>query len=91
MIPQEFLGLYLGANAFALGVLALAFWRRDVARWIAVAVFAWAAFINTWTALAQPEVYLDYATLTSSPWYRDFILGWFSRHVPAVVVTIAAG
>jgi hypothetical protein len=91
MIPREFLGLYLAANAFALAVLAVAFWRRDIARWTVVGVFGWAACINTWTALAQPELYLDYATLTVSSWYRDFILGWFSRHVSPVVITIAAG
>lgn len=91
MIPQEYLAIYLGANAFALGVLALAFWRRGAARWVGVGVFAWAAVANTTTALRQPHDYLNYAALTPSAWYRDFIVGWFSLYVTPVVVSIAAG
>ena len=91
MIPQEFLMAYLGANAFALAVLALSFWRRDVARWIGAGVFAWAAVTNAAVASSSPAVYLDYATLTPSTWYREFILGWFSAHVQVFVFAIAAG
>ena len=86
MIPREWLTVYLIANGFALGVLALAFWRRDVARWLGVGVFAWASTANAWTALTRQKAYLEYALLTPSTFYREFILGWFSRHVPAVVV-----
>jgi uncharacterized membrane protein YwaF len=91
MVPRDYLALYLAANAFALGTLALAFWRRDVARWVVVAVFGWAAVTNAMTALEQPELYLDYATLTPSAWYRDFINGWFSQHIQATVIAIAIG
>jgi len=91
MVPREFLAPYLIANAFALGVLALAFWRKDAARWVAAGVFAWASTANTWTALVRPEAYLEYASLTPSALYRQFILGWFSGHVQPVVLTIAAG
>ena len=91
VIPQEFLTLYLGANAFALAVLALTFWSRDAARWVGAAVFAWAAVVNSWTALVQPQVYLEYADLALSAIYRGFILGWFSRHIQAFVLLIAAG
>jgi hypothetical protein len=91
MVPREFLGPYLAANAFALATLGIAFWNRTAARWIGVAVFAWAAGTNTWFALTRPEVYLEYAALTPSMLYRDFILGWFSRHIPLMVLCIAAG
>ena len=33
MIPPELLAPYLTANLFAIGVLALALFRRDAARW----------------------------------------------------------
>ena len=91
MIPQEYLVPYLSANAFALAVLALAFWRRAAARWVGVAVFAWAAVTNTYIALTNPAAYVDYASLTPSVLYRDFILGWFSRHVQTMVLLIAIG
>ena len=90
-IPAEYLAMYIGANAFALGALALAFWHRPAARWVACGLFAWAAAVNGYTAVTHPRVYLDYATLTPSAWYRDFILGWFSSHVRPMVIAIAAG
>jgi hypothetical protein len=91
MVPQEFLAPYLVANALALAVLTLTFWRRDTGRWAGVALFACAALANTWTAAVRPGAYLDYAALTPSAIYRDFILGWFSGHVQAVVLSIALG
>jgi hypothetical protein len=91
MIPREFLGLYLVANGIALVILGLAFRRPSAARWSAVVVFLWASIVNTQTALGQPHVYLEYATLSPSAFYRDFITGWFSRHVAAMVLSIAAG
>jgi len=91
MVPRDYLSLYLAANAFALAVLALAFWRREVGRWVVAAVFAWAAITNTVTAIERPDVYLDYATLTPAAWYRDFINGWFSQHIQTTVIAIAIG
>jgi hypothetical protein len=91
MIPRELLASYLVANAVALGLLAVAFWRRDVARWAVVAVFGWAAVTNTQTVLSRPEVYLDFGSLTLSSSYREFIYGWFSRHTQAMVLAIAFG
>jgi hypothetical protein len=91
MIPREFLAPYLIANALALAGLVLAFRRPDTARWFAVAVFGWAAGMNTWTAVTRPDAYIEYAALTPSILYRDFILGWFSAHVREVVLAIAVG
>ena len=91
MIPHDYLVAYAVANTFALAALALAFWRRDAARGVGAVVFAWAAATNTYWALAHPAVYLDYASLTPSATYRDFILGWFSSHVQALVLPIAVG
>lgn len=91
MIPREWLTPYLVANGCALAVLAVAFWRRRAARWIVSGIFVWASLTNAWTSLTRPEVYLDYALLTPSTAYREFILGWFTGHVQAMVFAIACG
>jgi hypothetical protein len=91
MIPREYLVMYLGANLIALAILTLAFWRPRIARWVWVAIFLWAAAVNTMTAAKEPWMYLAYAGLTPSDLYRDFINGWFSRHIQPMVLAIAGG
>jgi hypothetical protein len=91
MIPQEYLATYLIANLVGLAILGVAFWRPAIARWMWVAIFVWAASVNTITAAREPWVYLAYGALTPSPVYRDFIAGWFSAHIQPVVLSIAAG
>jgi hypothetical protein len=91
MIPREYLVMYLGANLIALAILAMAFWKPRIARWAWVAIFVWAASVNTVTAATQPWVYLAYGGLTFSAWYRAFIDGWFSLHIPEVVLATAVG
>ena len=67
-------------------------WRwRSVGRFAFVALFAWAAQLNLRTALTAPEVYLEYAPLAWSSWYRDIILGPFARHITPIVGAIAVG
>jgi hypothetical protein len=87
----EYLVPYVISNIAAAVMLVLAFRTPRVARGLAVALFAWAAFTNARIALSNPEVYLEYADLTQSGWYRDFIDGWFSRHITPFVLAIAAG
>ena len=84
MIPQEFVVMYLVANAVGLGLLELGYWMPRVARWAWVAIFVWAAAVNTFTAAVEPWVYLAYGGLTPSEWYEGFIGGWFSRLVSPV-------
>ncbi|HEY1306924.1 MAG TPA: hypothetical protein VGF24_25395 [Vicinamibacterales bacterium] len=91
MIPQEYLVMYLVANAIGLVLLELGYWTPRVARWAWIGIFVWAAAINTITAAVEPWVYLVYGALTPSQWYQDFIAGWFSRHIPVVVTSIAVG
>jgi hypothetical protein len=91
MIPREYLVMYLGANLIALAILGLAFWRPRFARWVWVAIFVWAASVNTITAAAQPWVYFAYGPLTPSGLYRDFINGWFTEYVQPFVLSIAVG
>src|SRR5215208_7297243 len=91
MIPQEYLVAYLSANLIAFGILAVAFWRPAIVRWIWVAIFVWAGSVNTMTAAREPWVYLAYGELTPSALYRDFIAGWFSTHIQPFILSIAAG
>jgi hypothetical protein len=91
MIPQDYLVMYLSANLIALIILALAFRRPRIARWIWVAIFLWAATVNTLTAAREPWVYLAYGALTPSALYREFIDGWFSAHIQPFILAIAAG
>src|SRR4030095_12534576 len=91
MIPQEYLVAYLIANFIALGILALAFWRPAIGRWVWVAVCVWAASVNTMRVAREPWVYLAYGGLTPSTLYRDFIAGWFSTHIQTFVLSIAPG
>ena len=91
MIPQEYVVVYLAANAVGLILLELGYFLPRVARWAWVAIFVWAATVNTWTAAVEPWVYLAYGGLTPSEWYQAFILGWFSRHIVPMVLAIAVG
>jgi hypothetical protein len=91
MIPQEYLVMYLAANLVALAILALAYTRPGIARWVWVAIFVWAASVNTMTVAREPWVYLAYGGLTPSALYRDFIAGWFSTHIQPFILSIAAG
>jgi len=88
---REYLVPYLVSNGVALAILALAFMRPRAAKWIWVAIFIWAAAINTLTAHQTPLVYLVYGVLTPSAFYRHFIENWFSQHILVTVQTIAVG
>jgi hypothetical protein len=77
------------STGVALAMLVVSWRWRSLARLSFVALFAWAAEINFRTAVTAPEVYLEYAPLAWSPWYRDFILGPFARHITPIVVSIA--
>ena len=91
MIPREYFVMYAGANLIGLAILALAFWGPRIARWVWVAIFVWAALVNTMTAAVEPLVYLVYGDLTPSAVYREFIAGWFSTRIQPVVLSIAVG
>lgn len=91
MIPQDYLVMYVSANLIALAILALAYWRPAAARWVWVAIFLWAASVNTITVAREPWVYLAYGALTPSALYREFIDGWFSAHIQPFILAIAAG
>jgi hypothetical protein len=51
-------------------------------------LFIWAGIANLSTALNNPRVYLEYADFAILPFYRNFILGFFSRHISLFVAGI---
>lgn len=63
-------------------------WPR-IARVSFFILFAWASWINLKTSQESPQEYVNYASLTWSDWYRDFISGWFASHVKTFVGSIA--
>lgn len=78
----------------AFNVLALVFllgavkWPR-LSRFLFFLLFGWACWMNWTTSQRSPNDYLQYADLNLSSWYRDFINGWFSKHIPLTVGFIA--
>lgn len=86
---STYLLMYCISNAAALLILYAAWKQPRLARLILFLVFGWASWINLTTALRRPGVYLEYGDLSLLKIYRQFISGWFSRHVEEVVVFIA--
>jgi hypothetical protein len=84
-----YLMAYLVSNAVAILLLVMAWKWPRAARLMFLLLFAWASWFNWQTVSFTPQVYLDYAELTFSDWYQQFIRGWFSRHIKLVVGFIA--
>jgi hypothetical protein len=91
MIPREFLGPYLGFNIVSAGLVFAAFKWPRLTRVLFVLIFVAAGLFNTYTALTQPEAYLDYGDMAVLDVYRRFIDGFFSEHTQAIVLAIALG
>lgn len=70
-------------------MLLVAVWWPRIARVLFFLLFAWAAFTNWQTSQQTPVVYVEYADLVWSNLYKDFINGWFAKHVELVVGFIA--
>lgn len=58
-------------------------------RLVFVLIFLYASYINTKTAILDPEDYLNYAAFAPFAFYKDFIYGFFSRHITEIVCFIA--
>jgi hypothetical protein len=86
---STYLILYIISNVVALLMLWAGWKNQRILRLMLFIVFAWASFTNWNEALVAPQFYLEYAGLTFSGWYRDFINGWFSTHITLTVGTIA--
>jgi len=88
---QEYIIPYIISNLFFLLCAMTAVKKPIWARLFLAVVFLWAAVVNTRTALIHPEVYLEYAGLTPVPFYRAFINGYFSQHIPTFILCMSTG
>ncbi len=86
---QTYLIAYIISNIVALILLLCAWKWPRVGRLLFFLLFAWAAWVNWALAVQTPQAYLDYADLTFSGWYKQFILGWFKDHTLLAVGFIA--
>jgi hypothetical protein len=91
MISREFLGPYLGTNIVSAALVFSAIKWPRLTRVLFVVIFVAAGLFNTYTALTQPDVYLDYGDMAVLDVYRQFINGFFSEHTQAIVLAIALG
>ncbi|WP_336518392.1 hypothetical protein [Pollutibacter soli] len=80
---------YIVSNLAAIVLLLTAWKTPRISRFLFFLLFAWAGWVNWRTAHNDPNVYLEYAEMSFLKLYSDFILGWFSRHITAVISTIA--
>ncbi len=81
--------LFIISNIIALIMLVAAWKAPKIARLLFFLLFAWASYTNWSFAIHSPQSYLEYANLTVSGLYKQFILGWFSKHITAAVGFIA--
>lgn len=90
-MSQETLWIAYAASNIVAVLLLLACWKRSrLGRFLYFVLFAWAAWVNSSTALKNPGIYLDYANY-AWPVYREFITGWFSGHITPMILIIATG
>ena len=78
------------SQAASLLILFLAFRKPVWARYIFAAIFIAAGIFNWITSIRSPEAYMMYAN-TAVGFYRDFIDGWFKKHIRLLVPMIATG
>ncbi len=86
---NTYLIMYIISNVVSLIMLWAAWKQHRFLRLMFFLLFAWASWTNWNEAVKTPIFYLDYADLTFLKFYRDFIHGWFSDHITAVVGFIA--
>jgi hypothetical protein len=86
---QTYIVMLLAFNVLALIFLLCAVKWPRISRLLFFLLFSWACWMNWTTSQRSPNDYLQYADLNLSSWYRDFINGWFSRHIPLIVGFIA--
>lgn len=86
---QVYVTLLIVSNVVAiLQLIAAIKWPR-IARLSFFLLFAWASWANWTESQRTPQFYLEYADLTWSSWYRDFIKGWFADHIQLAVGFVA--
>jgi hypothetical protein len=86
---QTYLFALIAFNVLALFFVFSAFQWPRIARVLFFLLFAWASWTNWRISQHNPAAYLEYAELTFSGFYRNFINGWFSGHIQLAVGFIA--
>jgi hypothetical protein len=86
---DTYLFMLIAANIIALLILGVTLYRPATARLLFFLLFAWASWMNWNTSHQSPGVYLEYAELTWSDWYKSIINGWFATHTGMAVGMIA--
>src|SRR5215469_13676826 len=86
---SNYLTLYIISNAVAVIMLFVAWKAPRFARLLFILLFAWASYTNWSYAVNNPNAYLNYSDLSLLNTYKQFILGWFSRHISIAVGFIA--
>jgi len=85
----EYLAAYILFNVLALFLVWAGYTRPRIARFMFFVMFAVAGVANWRLASAAPTDYLTYAETTFFPFYKQFILGWFSQHITITIQVIA--
>jgi hypothetical protein len=80
---------YIISNVVAVLTLLAAWKKPRIARLMFFLLFAWASWTNWTTALRNPQFYIEYADLSFLNIYKQFIHGWFSKHITETVGFIA--
>jgi hypothetical protein len=91
IITSEYLGPYIGFNIFAVTLVFLAIKWPRLARALFVLIFLAAGLFNIYTALTQPEEYLNYGDMAVLELYSSFINGFFREYTQLIVLVIALG
>ncbi|MBS1600876.1 MAG: hypothetical protein JST75_21830 [Bacteroidetes bacterium] len=90
---MELLKQYLIPNIISITISILCIagaLRKPIwTRFFLAALFLWASYINTKTAINAPGEYLNYSRLTYMRLYKEFIDGFFSQHIRQIVIPIA--
>ena len=86
--PAYLTALFI-SNIAAVIFFLVTLYRPRIARILFLLLFAWACWMNWTTSQNDPNKYLEYAELTFSNLYREFIYGWFSSHIPFAVGIVA--
>lgn len=87
---DQYLLPYLITQGVAAIFLVVAWKNTRLARLLFFLLFTLASITNFSFSFSNPNLYLAYAD-TALPFYRDFINGWFSRHIHMMVPMIATG
>lgn len=86
---ELYVTLLIISNTVALLQLIAAIRWPRLARFSFFLLFAWACWTNWIESQVTPHSYLEYADLTWSNVYRNFINGWFADHVQLAVGFVA--